>query len=151
MTEARYTLVIAPTARRQLTEHLPDAAACAAYEFVMGALLDNPQRVGKRLHAPLADRHAARRGTYRVIYRIDEPRRTVSVLAIVHRADASQRKAWKSDQFRSWPGSNTGSYLRVVRRPTPRGPASTCVRPGGWLRAGLEVRRGPCQNGDIKY
>lgn len=90
MTEPRYTLVIAPTVRRQLTEHLPDSFALAAYEFVMGALLDNPQRVGKRLHAALADRHAARRGTYRVIYRIDEPRRTVTVLAIVHRADASQ-------------------------------------------------------------
>ena len=42
----RYILVITPTARRQLTEALPEAAAFAAYEFIVGPLLDNPHRVG---------------------------------------------------------------------------------------------------------
>ena len=75
----RYTLRITPTARRQLAETLPEAVALAAYEFIVGPLLDNPHRVGKRLHAPLEDRHSARRGTYRVIYRIDdEIRRSAS-------------------------------------------------------------------------
>jgi mRNA interferase RelE/StbE len=69
VTEERYRLVISPTARRQLTVHLPESVAFAAYEFILGPLLDNPQRVGKRLHPPLDDRHSARRGTYRVIYR----------------------------------------------------------------------------------
>jgi mRNA-degrading endonuclease RelE of RelBE toxin-antitoxin system len=36
---------------------------------------------------PLDDRHSARRGTYRVIYRIDEAERRVAVLAIGHRSD----------------------------------------------------------------
>jgi mRNA interferase RelE/StbE len=85
---AGFRLIISPTARRQLTEHLPEAVAVAAYEFIVGALLDNPQRVGRRLAAPLDDRHAARRGTYRVIYRIDEQRRTVTVLDLAHRRDA---------------------------------------------------------------
>ncbi|MFC5379933.1 type II toxin-antitoxin system RelE family toxin [Aquipuribacter nitratireducens] len=84
----RYTLVIAPTARRQLTEVLPEAAAFAAYEFIIGPLLDNPHRVGKPLRPPLQDRHSARRGTYRVVYRIDEHEHTVSVLDIAHRRDA---------------------------------------------------------------
>lgn len=84
----RYTLVITPTARRQLTEALPEAAAFAAYEFIVGPLLDNPHRVGKQLRAPLQDRHSARRGTYRVVYRIDEQEHTVSVLDVAHRRDA---------------------------------------------------------------
>lgn len=84
----RYELVVSPTARRQLTEHLPDSVAFAAYEFIVGPLLDNPQRVGKRLRPPLDDRHSARRGTYRVIYRIDEKQRRVTVVGVVHRSDA---------------------------------------------------------------
>ena len=90
MTEprARHALAISPTARRQLSEHLPEAVAVAAYEFIVGPLLDNPHRVGKQLRPPLDDRHSARRGTYRVIYRIDDHRRTVTVVDVAHRRDA---------------------------------------------------------------
>jgi mRNA-degrading endonuclease RelE of RelBE toxin-antitoxin system len=84
----RYTLIIAPTARRQLSEILPETVAFAAHEFIVAALLDNPHRVGKRLHAPLEDRHGARRGTYRAICRIDDSAHTVTVLGIVPRSDA---------------------------------------------------------------
>jgi mRNA interferase RelE/StbE len=86
--EDRYKLVVAPTARLQLAEQLPESVAFAAYEFVIGPLLENPRRVGKRLRPPLDDRHSARRGTYRVIYRIDEERRTVTVLGVFPRSDA---------------------------------------------------------------
>ena len=86
--EGRYELVISPTVRWRLSEELPESVAFAAYHFIVGPLLENPQRVGKRLHAPLADRHSAGRGTYRVIYKIDEQRRTVTVVAVVARADA---------------------------------------------------------------
>lgn len=89
--ERRYRLVISPTARRQLAEVLPEAVAFAAHEFIAGPLLDNPHRVGERLEAPLGDRHSARRGTYRVIYRIDEAARTVTVVAIAPRSDAYRR------------------------------------------------------------
>lgn len=88
MSDDRFELVISPTARRQLTDRLPEAVAFAAYEFIIGPLLENPHRVGKRLGPPLADRHSARRGTYRIIYRIDEPHHTVTVVGVVHRADA---------------------------------------------------------------
>ena len=43
---------------------------------------------GKPLRLPLDDRHSARRGTYRVIYRIDDNSRTVTVLDVAHRRDA---------------------------------------------------------------
>jgi mRNA interferase RelE/StbE len=69
---SRYQLAITATARRQLAESLPTSVAFAAYEFIIGPLLENPQRVGKQLMAPLDDRQRARRGSYRVIYRIDE-------------------------------------------------------------------------------
>jgi mRNA-degrading endonuclease RelE of RelBE toxin-antitoxin system len=88
LTERRYQLTIAPTARRQLSEQLPEAVAFAAFEFVVGPLLDNPHRVGKRLQPPLSDRYSARRGTYRVLYRIDERRRHVVVVGVFARADA---------------------------------------------------------------
>lgn len=83
-----YQLVIAPTARRQLTESLPEPVAVAVYEFIIGPLRENPHRVGKRLRAPLDDRHSARRGTYRVVYRIDAQSAKVIVLAVTARSDA---------------------------------------------------------------
>lgn len=82
MTSERFELVISPTARRQLTETLPESVAFAAYEFIIGPLLDNPHRVGQRLRPPLADRHTARRGTYRVIYRIDDEKHRVTVVGV---------------------------------------------------------------------
>jgi mRNA interferase RelE/StbE len=88
VSDERFELIISPTARRQLTEVLPESVAFAAYEVIIGPLLDNPHRVGKQLRPPLADRHSARRGTYRVVYRIDSERHRVTVVAVVHRADA---------------------------------------------------------------
>lgn len=88
MTEQRYELIVAPIVRRQLAETLPESVAFAAYEFVTGPLLDNPHRVGKRLRPPLEDRHSARRGTYRVIYRIDDEHHRVTVVGVFSRADA---------------------------------------------------------------
>ena len=82
-----YTLRTTPTVRRALTETLPEAVAAAAYEFITGPLLTQPYRVGKRLLAPLDDRLSARRGTYRVIYRIDDKARVVTVVDIGHRRD----------------------------------------------------------------
>ncbi len=88
MSAGRYELIVAPTARRQLAEQLPASVAFAAYEFIIGPLLANPRRVGKQLRPPLDDRHSARRGTYRVIFRIDEQQRTVTVLGVFPRSDA---------------------------------------------------------------
>lgn len=88
MTEQGFELIVSPTARRQLAEQLPEAVAFAAYEFIVGPLLENPHRVGKPLHAPLEGCHSARRGTYRVIYRIDVVGRQVLVLGVFARSDA---------------------------------------------------------------
>jgi len=82
-----YRLRTTPTVRRALSEGLPEAVAAAAYEFMTGPLIRAPYRVGKRLLPPLADRFSARRGTYRIIYRIDDAIRTVTVVDVDHRRD----------------------------------------------------------------
>lgn len=82
-----YTLRTTPTVRRALAETLPEAVAAAAYEFIFGPLLEQPHRVGKRLLPPLADRFSARRGTYQVIYRIDQEARIVTVVDVGRRRD----------------------------------------------------------------
>jgi mRNA interferase RelE/StbE len=87
VTASRYDLVVAPTVRRQLAEGLSESVAFAAYAFIAGLLLD-PHQVGKRLRPPLDGRHSARRGTYRVIYRVDDHHRRVTVVGVFSRADA---------------------------------------------------------------
>jgi mRNA-degrading endonuclease RelE of RelBE toxin-antitoxin system len=88
MTGRRYELIIALTAKSQLAEQLPGSVAFAAYEFIVGPLLDNPHRVGKQLRPPLNDRYSARRGTYRVLYRLDDEHQGVTVVGVFSRADA---------------------------------------------------------------
>ncbi|MEP7017441.1 MAG: type II toxin-antitoxin system RelE/ParE family toxin [Actinomycetota bacterium] len=84
----RYRLRIAGPAARALTEVLPEKVAAAAYEFITGPLLEDPHRVGKPLNPPLAPAWTARRGTYRILYLLDDNARMVEVTAIRHRADA---------------------------------------------------------------
>jgi mRNA interferase RelE/StbE len=90
MTRHRYELLVAPAVRRQLAEVLSESVALAAYRFITGPLLEHPHRVGGRLRPPLAGRHHARRGTYRVSYQIDDQHRRVTVLGVFSRADAYQ-------------------------------------------------------------
>jgi mRNA interferase RelE/StbE len=85
--EDAYELRTTSTVRRALSETLPEAVAAAAYEFITGPLLTDPYRIGKRLLPPMDDRFSARRGTYRVIYRIDEKTHVVTVVDVAHRRD----------------------------------------------------------------
>lgn len=86
--EAPYELALTPPAVRAVQSGLPESVASAVVEFMTGALIENPQRVGKPLRGQLAGIHSARRGTYRVLYRINEDLREVVVLRIEHRRDA---------------------------------------------------------------
>ena len=80
-----YGITVAPGASRALEHGLPEAVAAAAIEFITRPLLENPHRVGKLLRGELAGTYSARRGSYRILYRIDEERREVFVLLIDHR------------------------------------------------------------------
>jgi mRNA interferase RelE/StbE len=85
--EQRYQIRFQPAARRAISQRLPETVAAAVLEFCQAALTVNPHRVGKPLFGPLAGCHGAWRGTYRIVYRIEEGTRTVQVLDIYHRAE----------------------------------------------------------------
>lgn len=87
MTEDRYELIVARPAARVIAETLTEPVAAAVIDFITGSLIENPRRVGRELRKELAGIHSARRGSYRVLYRINESERTVTVLRIDHRGD----------------------------------------------------------------
>ena len=82
-----WRVVPSASARRDLRE-LPEKVAVAVFEFIDGPLRPNPYRLGNRLRAPLTGFYSARRGEYRVIYRIDADGETLEVSHIIHRRDA---------------------------------------------------------------
>jgi mRNA-degrading endonuclease RelE of RelBE toxin-antitoxin system len=81
-----YGLLVTPPAQRAL-DRLPERVAAAIAEFLTGDLLEPPRRVGKPLRRELAGIWSARRGSYRVLYEIDDEKKRVVVLRIDHRAD----------------------------------------------------------------
>lgn len=88
----RYELRTTPTVRRALAERLPEAVAVAAYKFMTGPA---PGESASGRQAPAAtpdDRHSARRGTYRIIYRIDDKNLVVTVVDVDHRSDVYRPK-----------------------------------------------------------
>jgi mRNA interferase RelE/StbE len=71
---------------------LPKPVAAAVIEFLTGALIANPCEVGTPLRGELTGIFAARRGTYRVLYRINEQAGDVVVLRIEYRRDVYGRR-----------------------------------------------------------
>jgi mRNA interferase RelE/StbE len=78
------------TARRDLNG-LPPRVLSAVIEFAFGDLAREPRRVGKPLRRELAGLFSARRGPYRVLYRIDDNESVVQILRIDHRVDIYRR------------------------------------------------------------
>lgn len=73
-------------AHRQI-DRLPVAVAAAVIE-TLDTSASNPRRLGKPLRFELEGCWSARRGPYRVIYRVDDAARSIKILAVAHRADA---------------------------------------------------------------
>lgn len=86
MSGERWTLVLTPPARRDLSR-LPEAAAAAVLEG-LAAIETNPRRLGKPLRLELDGVFSARRGPYRVLYELDDAAGEIIVLRIDHRSDA---------------------------------------------------------------
>lgn len=82
---AEFQIVWSPSAQRSLNR-LPEKVTLAVVEFVHGPLASNPYRLGKPLSLALAGVHGARRGDYRVLYRIDDRERTVEIALVEHRS-----------------------------------------------------------------
>ena len=86
MTAPAFDIEWASSALRSL-DRLPEKIATACIEFVYGGLAENPHRVGHALRFELDGKHSARRGDFRVIFEVNDDRRTVTVLAVAHRSD----------------------------------------------------------------
>lgn len=87
MTSTAYQVTFSASAQRDL-RRLPEKIATAAVEFIYSSLAENPQRVGRELNLDLAEHYSARRGDYRIIYRIDDEDHAVLIVTIDHRADS---------------------------------------------------------------
>ena len=85
--DAPYALVVAGPAARAIAEVLPEAVAGAVIALLTGDLVTSPRRIGKPLRRELEGLWVARRGTFRVVYRIDETNHEVVVLRVDHRRD----------------------------------------------------------------
>jgi mRNA interferase RelE/StbE len=84
-----FALRITGPAARALAGRVPDKIAAAVHEFITTTLLDNRHQLGKRLRLPPYEgTWSARRGSYRVLYEIDDENRTVTVTAVDHRSGA---------------------------------------------------------------
>jgi mRNA interferase RelE/StbE len=89
VTERPFDVRITGPAARALASRLPEKISAAVHEFITTTLLDNPHRLGKPLLLPPYEgTWSARRGSYRVLYEIDEENRIVTVTAVEHRSDA---------------------------------------------------------------
>lgn len=90
MSDRPWQLIAASSARRDI-RRLPEKYAAAVIEL-LPIIAANPKRVGKPLRFEYEGRFSARRGPYRIIYSLDEASRTVTVLAVGHRADIYRRR-----------------------------------------------------------
>ena len=86
-----WKVIVAAPAERSLAK-LTEAVAAAIVEFMLGPLVDTPTTVGKPLQRELKGYRSARRGSYRVIYRLDEDRHEIVVVRIEHRSDVYRRR-----------------------------------------------------------
>ena len=85
------TLKVAASAERS-PSRLPEAVAAAIVEFMIGPLCEEPERVGRPLLRELAGYHSARRGAYRIVYRIVRDDGTIRVVRIEHRSDVYRNR-----------------------------------------------------------
>ena len=82
----KYKVQVSAAAARSLTA-IPPRITESLIAFIFGSLAENPRRRGKPLQRELAGTWAARRGDFRVLYRLDEDTETLTVLLVDHRAD----------------------------------------------------------------
>jgi mRNA-degrading endonuclease RelE of RelBE toxin-antitoxin system len=72
-------------------DKMPEKIATACAEFIFGPLGQDPYRLGKPLVGEFAGTYSARRGSYRVLYEIDDDEIVIEILHIDHRAHVYRR------------------------------------------------------------
>ena len=86
-----WTVRLSPAAVRAL-DQLPHKVATAIIEFITTTLPTNPQRLSKPLRFELTGWHVARRGDYRVTFRMLADDRVLLIGRIEHRAHVYRRQ-----------------------------------------------------------
>lgn len=81
--KASYDVRISARAERDLLR-LPDKIGAACLAFIFGPMSEQPYQVGGSLRGQLAGLHSARRGSYRVIYRINAENHRLEIVHIDH-------------------------------------------------------------------
>ena len=64
---------------------LPEKVGAACAAFIFDPLAEQPYRLGATLRGRLAGLHSARRGSYRIVYGIDDENHCVDIIHIDHR------------------------------------------------------------------
>lgn len=81
---SEYRVILTASALRSL-ESVPPRVVEPLVAFIFGTTADEPKRRGKPLQRELEGRWSARRGDFRVVYRIDDDTMTIYVLKVGHR------------------------------------------------------------------
>ena len=81
-----YEVRVSARAERDLVR-LPEKIGTACVEFIFGPLASNPDRLGGPLTGQLTGLRSARRGSYRIIYRVDDEAQRIDIIHVDHRGD----------------------------------------------------------------
>ena len=84
--DSLYAVRISARAERDLLR-LPEKIGAACLQFIFGPLAEHPRRVGGVLSGQLAGLCSARRGSYRIIYAIDDDLARIDIIHVAHRGD----------------------------------------------------------------
>jgi mRNA interferase RelE/StbE len=131
-----HEVIFTATARRDLLR-IHRASSRRSSSFVFSELAAAPQRVGKPLERDLSGAFSARQGRYRVLCRIDEDAKQVTLLRVAHRAHV----------YRPAARSPTADRL-AVPSPEGNGPGRT-QQQGALRRPGQRSRHRRPSNGDM--
>jgi mRNA interferase RelE/StbE len=82
---SEYQVVLTASLLRSL-KSVPPRVVEPLVAFIFGGLAGDPRRRGKPLQRELFGYWSARRGEYRVVYRLDDETNTMYVLKIGHRS-----------------------------------------------------------------
>ena len=101
----------------------------------VGPLRDNPYRVGKPLRPPMAGQYSARRGAYRVRYRVDDDKVYSGTVGYTDIAVRTQRgefgtRVSKGPGSRAWPipeAEHRDKFLSAARYALPQADADALL------------------------
>jgi mRNA interferase RelE/StbE len=90
-----YDVRISARAERDLLR-LPEKIGAACLAFIFGPMSEQPYRVGGALRGQLVGLRSARRGNYRILYRIEDEDRRIDIVHIDHRGGVYRRPSHPS-------------------------------------------------------